>query len=185
MEGTLLTVEETVESAPASTPTPRRRAPRARAAAKATAESPENEGAAPDTGATLETFSESSFAQSEEAPQSSSAAVAPAETEASVTTDPTAVPDGPISDSAAEVSAIAATVWESPPIERSAEPAGDGRGELNHRNRTRDGRGRRDRGPRPAPGERSNGAERFAGDGRGTLRHTPRSQRPRGPVHLI
>ena len=166
MEGTLLTVEETVESAPASTPTPRRRAPRPRAAAKATAESPENEGAAPDTGATLETFSESSFAQSEEAPQSSSAAVAPAETEASVTTDPTPVPDGPISDSAAEVSAIAATVWESPPIERSAEPAGDGRGELNHRNRTRDGRGRRDRGPRPAPGERSNGAERFAGDGR-------------------
>jgi hypothetical protein len=166
MEGTLLTVEETVESPPASTPTPRRRAPRPRAAAKAVAESPDGDSTAPDTVATLEAPSEGSFAQAEEAPASTSEAFTAGESEPVATADPTLVPDGPIADAAAEVSAIAAAVWKSPPVERPTEPAGDGRGELNHRNRTRDGRGRRDRGPRPAPGERSNGAERFAGDGR-------------------
>ena len=49
MEGTLLTVEETVELAPVSTPTPRRRSPRPRAAAKPDAESSENAGAVPES----------------------------------------------------------------------------------------------------------------------------------------
>ena len=54
MEGTLLTVEETVELAPVSTPTPRRRSPRPRAAAKPAAESPGDGVAEPEAVAALE-----------------------------------------------------------------------------------------------------------------------------------
>ncbi|MDF3016860.1 MAG: transcription termination factor Rho [Thermomicrobiales bacterium] len=165
MEGTLLTVEETVELAPATTPTPRRRAPRPRAAAKPDAESL-GDAPASEAVAALESTPDRSPAQ-EDAPDSRNEAVAIGEPDAVVSAEPTAAPDVPIIDTTgADAPAIAAPVWESPPVERSAEPTGDGRAELNHRNRARDSRGRRDRGPRPASGERSNGAERFAGDGR-------------------
>ncbi|MGH2613854.1 MAG: Rho termination factor N-terminal domain-containing protein, partial [Thermomicrobiales bacterium] len=52
------------------------------------------------------------------------------------------------------------------PVEPVSEPVVDGRGEVVPRHRSRDGRGRRERGPRPTPGERPNGADRFGGDGR-------------------
>jgi transcription termination factor Rho len=166
-----LTVEETVELAPVSTPTPRRRAPRPRAAAKPAAESTGDGVAEQETVATLEVTQDRSPAQEEVAAESSSEAVALGEPEAAVSADPTQVPDVHIADAAgAEVPEIAATTWTSAPvsqpIERPVESTGDGRADLNQRNRPRDSRGRRDRGPRPAPSERSNGAERYSGDGR-------------------
>jgi transcription termination factor Rho len=167
MEGTLLTVEETVELAPVSTPAPRRRAPRPRAAAKPSAESTGDGVAEPEAVATLETTPDLVPAQEAPTPDSNTDAVATDEPAAVVTADSSAGPEVPPVDAAAtEAPAIAATTWESPANERAVEPAGDGRTDLNQRNRTRDSRGRRDRGPRPAPGERSNGAERFGGDGR-------------------
>src|SRR5215207_5242138 len=165
MEGTPLTVEETVELAPATTPTPRRRAPRPRAAAKPDAESL-GDATAPESVAALESTPDRPPAL-EDAPDSRSEAVATGEPDAIVSAEPTAAPEVPIMDAiGADAPAITAPVWESPPVERSTEPTGDGRAELNHRNRARDSRGRRDRGPRPASGERSNGVERIAGDGR-------------------
>jgi transcription termination factor Rho len=127
--------------------------------------------AAPEAVATLETTPDLAPAQEEAAPESTHEAMALGEPEAVVSVDPPQVPDVQTSDAAgAEAPEIAASAWApapvSPPIERPVEPAGDGRADLNQRNRSRDSRGRRDRGPRPAPGERSNGAERFAGDGR-------------------
>ena len=70
MEGTLLTVEETVELAPVSTPTPRRRAPRPRAAAKPAAESTGDGVAEQEAVATLEVTQDRSPAQEEVAPES-------------------------------------------------------------------------------------------------------------------
>lgn len=52
------------------------------------------------------------------------------------------------------------------PADAVIEPPFDGRGDLGQRSRSRDNRSRRDRGPRPAPNERTNGSERFGGDGR-------------------
>jgi transcription termination factor Rho len=122
--------------------------------------------------ATLEISPDQSPAQEAAATESSQEAVASVGPEALGTGDPYPVSEAPPVDSplldavTAEAPAIAATARESPAIERPVEPAGDGRADLNQRNRTRDNRGRRDRGPRPAPSERSNGAERFAGDSR-------------------
>ena len=166
-----MTVEETVELAPVSTPTPRRRAPRPRAAAKPAAESTGDGVAEQEAVATLEVTQDRSPAQEEVAAESSSEAVALGEPEAAVSVGPTQVPDVQIADAAgAEVPEIAATTWASAPvsplIERPVESTGDGRADLNQRNRPRDSRGRRDRGPRPTPSERSNGAERYSGDGR-------------------
>jgi transcription termination factor Rho len=171
MEGTLLTVEETVELAPVSTPTPRRRAPRPRAAAKPAAESTGDGVAEQEAVATLENTQDRSPAQEEVAPESSSEAVALSEPETAVSVDAIQVPDVQIADAAGtEAPEIAATEWApapvSPPSERPVGSTGDGRADLNQRNRTRDSRGRRDRGPRPAPSDRSNGAERYSGDGR-------------------
>jgi transcription termination factor Rho len=167
-----LTVEETVELAPVSTPTPRRRAPRPRAAAKPEAENAEN-GIAPDVVAAPEVTSDAQPAL-DAAPALRGEAVAPDEPEPVASAEPAPAPESPVPTpeasvmdaAAADMQAIAATVLEPPPVERPAEPTIDGRTDLSHRNRTRDSRGRRDRGPRPAPGERSNGAERFGGDGR-------------------
>jgi transcription termination factor Rho len=166
-----LTVEETVELAPVSTPTPRRRAPRPRAAAKPAAESTGDGVAEQEAVATLENTQDRSPAQEEVAPESSSEAVALSEPETAVSVDAIQVPDVQIADAAGtEAPEIAATEWApapvSPPSERPVESTGDGRADLNQRNRTRDSRGRRDRGPRPAPSDRSNGAERYSGDGR-------------------
>jgi transcription termination factor Rho len=175
-----LTVEETVELAPVSTPAPRRRAPRPRAAAKPSAESTGDGVAEPEAVATLETTPDLVPAQEAPTPDSNTDAVATDEPAAVVTADSSAGPEVPPVDAAAtEAPAIAATTWESPANERAVEPAGDGRTDLNQRNRTRDSRGRRDRGPRPAPGERSNGAERFGGDGRDGRQSGYPQSRPR------
>ena len=64
-------------------------------------------------------------------------------------------------------------------VERIAEPANDGRGDHGQRTRSRDGRGRRDRGPRPGSNERSNGTDRFGGDGRDGRQSTYGQPRPR------
>jgi transcription termination factor Rho len=162
-----LTVEETVELAPVSPPSPRRRAPRTRAAAKPTTESTGDGAAEPEAVATLEITPDRSPGQEEAATESSQEVIASSEPEAAVTAVPTSVSEIPTVDGiVADPPAISATAWESPAVERPVEPPGDGRGDLNQRNRPRDSRGRRDRGPRPAPSERSNGTERFAGDGR-------------------
>jgi transcription termination factor Rho len=121
-----------------------------------------------------ESTPDGSTAPAEVTSESSREAVVDVEPQAAVNVEPEAVrpvdpdpiPEIHVADPEVGAPATAATVWETPPIDRPAEPTGDGRAELNNRNRTRDNRGRRDRGPRPAPGERSNGAERFAGDGR-------------------
>src|SRR5215210_159331 len=176
MEGTLLTVEETVELAPAPTPTPRRRSPRSRASAKPDTEISGDSGAVPEAVQAPENTPDVSTAQAEVlqaelTPESSRETIVTAEPEAVRPADPASIPEVQVPevqdvDSAAVAPAVAATVWEAPAIDRPAERTGDGRADLNNRNRSRDSRGRRDRGPRPAPGERSNGAERFAGDGR-------------------
>ena len=191
MEGTLLTVEETVELAPVSTPAPRRRAPRSRAAAKPAAENPADGGAEQEAVATLEitpdrapaieaaapameaapALEPAAPAMEPAAPESSKEAIPLGEPESPISADVTPVPEAQTSDAmGAEAPEIGATALVSPavspPIERQVEPAGDGRADLNQRNRSRDSRSRRDRGPRPAPSERSNGSERFAGDGR-------------------
>ena len=81
MEGTLLTVEETVELAPVSTPRPRRRAPRPRAAAKPAAENTGDGVAEQEAVATLEVTQDRSPAQEEVAPESRSEAIALGEPE--------------------------------------------------------------------------------------------------------
>src|SRR5215207_1585258 len=98
MEGTLLTVEETVELAPVSTPAPRRRAPRPRAAAKPTAESTGDGVAEPEAVATLEIPPDRSPAQEEAAPESSQEAVASSEPEAVVAVELTPIPGIPTVD---------------------------------------------------------------------------------------
>jgi transcription termination factor Rho len=160
-----LTVEETVELAAVSTPTPRRRSPRPRAAAKPEVESPENGDAIPEAVAALESTPDRPPMPMEETFESKNEVVARAEPDVGVSADTTSeLPT--VEATEAEAPVMATLVSESPPIDRPAEPMGDGRADLNHRNRARDSRGRRDRGPRPAPGERPNGVERIAGDGR-------------------
>ena len=171
MEGTLLTVEETVELAPVSTPAPRRRAPRRRVAEEPAAESTGDGVAEQEVVATLESSPERAPVQEVIAPESSNEPIALGDPEVAVSAAPAQESDVQSTNAAtAEAREIAAAVWapapDAPPVDRPAEPTGDGRVDLNQRNRPRDGRGRRDRGPRPAPGERSNGTERFAGDGR-------------------
>src|SRR5215211_1694021 len=136
MEGNLLTVEETVEVAPVSTPTPRRRSPRPRAAAKPDAQSPENADAVPEAVVALETPLDRPPAPPEipsefreETSETPHEAVASAEPEVAASADPT--PETPtVEAAAAEAPVVAAPVWESPPIDRPAEPTGDGRAEL-------------------------------------------------------
>jgi transcription termination factor Rho len=161
-----LTVEETVELAPVSTPTPRRRSPRSRASAKPDSEIVGDPVAGPEAVQTPESAPDWSPSQVEVTSESSQEAMVTAEPEVVRPVDPAPVPEVQDADHVAAASALAAPAWESPAIDRPAEPTGDSRADLNNRNRGRDSRGRRDRGPRPAPGERSNGAERFAGDGR-------------------
>jgi transcription termination factor Rho len=161
-----LTVEETVELAPVSTPTPRRRSPRSRASAKPDSEIVGDPVAGPEAVQTPESAPDWSPSQVEVTSESSQEAMVTAEPEVVRPADPAPVPEVQDADHVAAASALAAPAWESPAIDRPAEPTGDSRADLNNRNRGRDSRGRRDRGPRPAPGERSNGSERFAGEGR-------------------
>ena len=166
-----MTVEETVELAPVSTPAPRRRAPRRRVAEEPAAESTGDGVAEQEAVATLESSPERAPVQEVIAPESSNEPIALGDPEVAVSAAPAQESDVQTTNAAAaEAREIAAAVWapapDAPPVDRPAEPTGDSRADLNQRNRPRDGRGRRDRGPRPAPGERSNGAERFAGDGR-------------------
>ncbi len=101
--------------------------------------------------------------------------------ESSTSTQPDETPvaaaatDAPASDSPS----LEPPVIDAAVVERLAEPTSDGRGDHSQRSRGRDGRGRRDRGPRPAPGERSNGTDRFGGDGRDGRQATYGQSRPR------
>jgi transcription termination factor Rho len=77
----------------------------------------------------------------------------------------------PVAEQVGPVAMQAEPVAEPPsaPIETTELPhptIGDGRTEPDQRQRGRDTRGRRDRGPRPVGNERPNGAERPSGDGR-------------------
>ena len=109
-----------------------------------------------------------------------------------------------VESAATETSSPAAPNGETTdPLDRgistdmAAERASDGRQDFASRSRSRDGRGRRDRGPRSTPSERPNGAERFAGDTRdgrspGFGQSRPRNGAPyaavpqprTGPPHL-
>src|SRR5215203_5982284 len=178
MEGTLLTVEETVELVPVPTPAPRRRAPRSRAAAKPTTESTGDGAAEPEAVATLEITPDRSPGQEEAAPESSQEAIASGEPEALVTAEPTPVLEIPTADGiAAEPPAIAATAWESPAVERPVEPASDGRGDLN--------RASDQTAPSALPGTVGTvvtaGRQDTASHGREAVHHTPRRLLPRGP----
>ena len=93
MEGNLLTVEETVELAPVSTPTPRRRSPRPRAAAKPDTENGGDSGAAPEAVQAPESTPDASAAQAEATSESSRDAAVIAEQEAVPPTDPTPIPE--------------------------------------------------------------------------------------------
>ena len=157
-----LTVEETVEVVRA----PRRRTPRAKAAA-VTVEQP----AVPDS---LEQTSDVATQAATETPT-----IEQPPAIAEVTTAPEAAD----SQLAGEEAAAGADAASRPELETSlahgvavsefalpatatpsrdeapaAEPAAEGRGEDGPRPRGRDGRGRRERGPRPAPSERATGA---------------------------
>ncbi len=163
-----MTVEETVEVARA----PRRRTPRAKSAASGVAESPPN----PDVVVELIETPEASVT---EAPRAGAVDPTPMQLE-----QPAAIEAQESGPSGSEVEApdMQATsthpdsiVAEAEPVlvpgsevagEPEAEPVADGRGEAPPRPRSRDGRGRRDRGSRPVPGDRANGAERFVNDGR-------------------
>jgi hypothetical protein len=91
MEGTLLTVEETVESAPVSTPTPRRRAPRPRASAKPDTEISADSGAMPEAIQASESTPDGSTAQAEVTSEYSREAVVNVEPQAAVNVEPEAV----------------------------------------------------------------------------------------------
>ena len=195
-----MTVEETVELAPVSTPTPRRRAPRPRAAAKPDAESP-GDGAPRRKRSRLWKVRLIARPAQEEARQNhATKPLLLGEPEAVVSADP---------DSGSRTFQIVGRHWsgcagdqrrrfgKSPPIERPVEPTGDGRADLNHRNRARDSRGRRDRGPRPrrandptAPSATpamaaTAGRQATVSHGSATARPTPRSRFPPGRVHPI
>ena len=163
-----MTVEETVEVVRA----PRRRTPRAKAAAATveqleTADSVEQ---APETQAQAATESPIFAQPHEQPPALADVAVAaeavgfqPTEPEATFDDAGAAYPEPEVNQAhVAETSefALPETVAPSPGGAPGAEPATDGRGEGAPRPRSRDGRGRRERGPRPAPGDRANGAER-------------------------
>ena len=92
--------------------------------------------------------------------------------------------DSPIASSAPEApigngSPPGGPLVETTVMERIVEQAPDSRSDHSQRNRGRDGRGRRDRGPRPASGDRSNGSDRFGGDGRDGRQGTYGQPRPR------
>ncbi len=72
----------------------------------------------------------------------------------------------PATEEAAPASDNASEPFRRSPSDVGPELPFDGRGDLGQRSRGRDTRGRRDRGPRPVPNERTNGSERFSGDGR-------------------
>ena len=163
-----MTVEETVEVVRA----PRRRTPRAKAAA-AIVEQPAATDAAEQTPeAPMQAGSEPQFVEPAQA------IVAPALVPEAVGDEPTepgdAATDHAVSRPEAQtpsepVAAIAE--FALPEVSTSAQggaaaadPTTDGRSDAGPRPRGRDGRGRRERGPRPAPGDRANGAERFGTD---------------------
>src|SRR5215213_7173414 len=113
MEGTLLTVEETVELAPVSTPAPRRRAPRSRATAKPAAENPADGGAEQEAVATLEITPDRAPAIEAAAPameaapalesaasDSNQEAIALGEPEPTISVDVPPVPEAQTSDAA-------------------------------------------------------------------------------------
>ncbi len=143
-----MTVEETVEVERA----PRRRPTRAKPAAKSVDDVPINGDAAeqipaiamhPETLATPHVMSE---------PLTPPEPVLSASEDSVVSADPV----GQISESAVPDAGTELVV----------EPSLEARPDFSPRPRSRDGRGRRERGPRPAPNDRSNGTERFGGDGR-------------------
>ena len=195
-----MTVEETVELAPVSTPAPRRRAPRRRVAEEPAAEITRDGIAEHEAAVAPELSPERTPVQEVVTTESSNGPGTLEEAEVTVPLAPVPEPSVPTANTAAvDAREIAAAVWapapESPPVDRPTESPADGRADLHQRNRPRDGRGRRDRGPRPAQGERSNGSERFAGDGRqsGYGQPRPRNAAPytaqpvptrTGPPHL-
>jgi transcription termination factor Rho len=135
-----LTVEETVELAPVSTPTPRRRSPRSRASAKPDSEIVGDPVAGPEAVQTPESAPDWSPSQVEVTSESSQEAMVTAEPEVVRPADPAPVLEVQDADHVAAASALAAPAWESPAIDRPAEPTGDSRADLNNRNRGRDGR---------------------------------------------
>ena len=194
-----MTVEETVEVEPVAAPAPRRRAPRTRAATRASAESqvetaptaesvetsqapapvdetPPAEALAPAVNADAVGLAEPAADRSVDAdPESDPVVAALAETTVDLAPSTAPVVDGP----ALGGPPSDAPVVDGAVVERLAEPASDGRGDHSQRSRGREGRGRRDRGPRPATGERSNGTDRFGGDGRDGRQATYGQPRPR------
>jgi transcription termination factor Rho len=180
MEGTLLTVEETVEQQPTPQPAPRRRAPRTRAAAVVAAPAAEEQERPEAT-----TVTESPTAS----PTASTTSDTPVDNLVPNLPDLSAAAIGValLNDQPPPIEPAASAAPESPPHRATAvldaptpeAPTGEaadvpaaspeGRGDLGQRQpRGRDGRARRDRGPRPSLGDRANGAERAGGDGRET-----------------
>jgi transcription termination factor Rho len=93
------------------------------------------------------------------------ALAAPAD-ETPVPNEPAEKPVEAATDSLPGASTIVAGLPETSSVAPSDGGPVDGRGDAMPRPRSRDGRGRRERGPRPGGGDRPNGADRFAGDGR-------------------
>jgi transcription termination factor Rho len=166
-----LTVEETVEVVRA----PRRRTPRAKAAAAKTteqaapADSAQEAPEIPIQDAPPAPIVEQHQAVAETAPAQEAAMIQPNGPIVSVSESADSRPEtepGPVAVNAAPELALPETSTPAEAVAPVAEPATEGRSEGSPRQRGRDGRGRRERGPRPAPGDRVNGAERFGGDGR-------------------
>jgi len=143
-----LTVEETVEVERA----PRRRATRSKPAAKATDEFADNGvDAALATELTDQTDSIETAPPLEELPT-------PHEAIASVPVEPAGNGEPPAVTTPPDVRDVS--------MHLQLDPMPDGRGEFGQRPRSRDGRGRRERAPRPTPTDRPNGSERFGSDSR-------------------
>jgi transcription termination factor Rho len=136
-------------------------------------------------------------AQDEAAPEVSaapapevSAAAAPA-TSAAAPSEADAAPGAAAAAAAPESAAVtpipetAATIGGELKPEPLSEPAVDGRGESAPRSRSTHSRSRRERGPRPASGERANGAERYPSDGRDgrAAGYAPRPRNGGQPQH--
>ncbi|MDF2761029.1 MAG: transcription termination factor Rho [Thermomicrobiales bacterium] len=166
-----MTVEETVEVVRA----PRRRTPRAKTAAAPTVEQPEAAESAPDASASsIQAAPEAPFV--EQSLASSETAQAPEAADSQPVEPVVATSDGATSRSAPEAEPVQVAAAPDLALPETAtavregasvvESAPEGRNESAPRQRSRDGRGRRERGPRPAPGDRANGTERLAGDGR-------------------
>jgi len=188
VEDAVLTVEEDVEKKPA--PRRRATRSRSTAADKVAVEQPVVEAASTSAAATVETVPViSAPALPEAVPPVNIVGELPAQAPVVVAPESTAEPVvAPMSqtgdDEGAPVQLVAdaeppavseAAFFPSVPAapEAPAQPASDGREavadpeasgdggiDLAQRQRSRDSRSRRDRGPRPQPGERSNGAER-------------------------